>query len=96
MGLKVEIVSMSQDLDLTTGDVTHFLFLQLPSGELLRTLISDEGAAKVVAVMTGGPAPVVATAPVPAPVAVVPTPIVLTPEHRFDPPSADEDGFAPA
>lgn len=49
---------MTQEMDLKDGSLSHFIVLQLPSGILVKALISDDSAQAVVhAQVTGGAPP---------------------------------------
>jgi len=64
----VELVTMSQEMSLEDGSVTNFIVLRLPTGTLVKALISDESASQVVhAKVTGTSAPPVTVAPLAAP-----------------------------
>jgi hypothetical protein len=56
MSLSATVVSLSQDMDLETGAMAHFLVLRLPNGKSVRALITDEGAHEIVQlfVQSGG------------------------------------------
>ena len=42
--MDASIVTMSQDLSLEDGSVTNFIVFKLPSGQMIRAVISDESA----------------------------------------------------
>jgi hypothetical protein len=90
VALSATIVSLSQDMDLESGALANFLVLRLPSGRMLRALITDDGASEVVRLVTeaGG---VPSTFPAPAPAARVTPPSDAAGESFVR--SADEDAF---
>ena len=47
--MKVELVSLSQDLDLKTGCVTDYCVLRMPSGRTLRAVIEEEVVKEIIA-----------------------------------------------
>ncbi len=48
MTLTATILRLSEDIDLTTGDMAHFVLLQLPNGRHVRALINEEAAQEIV------------------------------------------------
>lgn len=46
--MQVQLITMSQDMDLAEGSITNFIVLKLPSGTLIKALISDVSANQIV------------------------------------------------
>lgn len=57
MSFLVEIITMTQEMNLEDGSMAHFLVLKLPSGVLVKALVSDESAQAVVYAKVNGTPP---------------------------------------
>lgn len=82
--MHVKVAGFSQDMDFSDGSVTNFVVLELPTGQTVRAILSDEGARTLIeARASSGPMPGMQPMPAqyPAPPAEAP------PQHAFAPPS---------
>jgi hypothetical protein len=53
--MKVSLVRMTQEMSLAgDGDITNFVVFELPNGELVRAVVTEEGAAAIVSARMGG------------------------------------------
>lgn len=65
MSFSVEVTTMTQEMNLEDGSMAHFLVLRLPTGALIKALVSDESAQAVVYAKVSGTAPPTQAAAVP-------------------------------
>lgn len=45
MSIDATILTLTSDIDLASGEVTNFLSLMIPTGQVLRAVISEDSAA---------------------------------------------------